>query len=461
MKSTSRQIGMLLGLWGALWLSAGMVRAQEPTRTQGPSATESSSAEEALPPEAEAPRYVLLLNSDRLVAMNETLRYRFLYGMSLTQGYDDGILPSPKPTGVGYTLFNPQVGFLGRGRKIEYALQYAPTVAFYSRSAIGTHAYHQGDIRVRGDFTRRWGWDFQVGSNYGAYTVSLLSPYRFSAISNIPVVNVSTILQDTTGDRLDVDASVGLRWLASPRNHVGFIGTYNYVAFSRTGQIVAAPTAAFNNHTNRGTLTTSLDHVLTRRLTLSASLSATHTYGLVPCTYYGGMGGFALHATQRIDVGFTVGPQFGDPVCTASRIITYHGWGTFQTGRNWSAYLTADRSVYAPIHSVGNLNQIGLDQVSETYSAGLARRAMTEHLEVRLDGGYIHSFSGNKATNIPIFSVNGKFISPQVGWAFTRSLVAKATYRRIYQVNNALSLDRNQSFVTLEWRPEPRGLGGR
>ncbi len=116
-------------------MGAGMVRGQEPTATQGPSATESSSAEEAPPADVEAPRYVMLLNSDRLAVMNERVRYRFLYGMSLTQGYDDGIVPAQTPTGVGYTLFNPHVGFLGRGRKMEYALQYAPTVAIFSRGA--------------------------------------------------------------------------------------------------------------------------------------------------------------------------------------------------------------------------------------------------------------------------------------------------------------------------------------
>lgn len=461
MKASLRQIGVLFGLWGVLWMGVGMVRAQEPTGTQGPSATESSSAEEAPPPDVEAPRYVLLLNSDRVVAMNERARNRFLYGMSLTQGYDDGIFPSPQSTGVGYTLFNPRVGLLGRGQKHEYALQYAPTVAFFSRSAIGTHAYHQGDFRVRGDFTRRWGWDFQVASNYGAYTVSLLSPFRYSAVSNIAAVDVNSILQDTTGDRLDVNAAVGLRWQVSRRDRVNFTGTYNYSSFSRTGQAVVVPPGAFTNHFHRGALSTNLEHTASRRLTLSVSLNSTHTFGQVPCTYYGGAAGFALKVNQRTDLGFSAGPQFGDPACTRSRSISYNGWTTFRMGRSWSAYLTADRSVSAPIHSVGNLNQIGPDQVSESFSAGLVRRVLAEHLEMRLDGGYIHSFSGSSVPNTPVFSTHGEFISPQVGWAFTRTLAVKATYRRIYQVNNARNLDRNQFFVTLEWRPEPRGLGGR
>ena len=79
------------------------------------------------------------------------------------------------------------------------------------------------------------------------------------------------------------------------------------------------------------------------------------------------------------------------------------------------------------------------------------RDAIGGHLEMRLDGGYISTEGG---TRILPFNTQGKFIAPQVGWRLTRTLGASATYRRIYQLNNAINGNRNQFFVTLDWRPD-------
>src|SRR2546422_9280955 len=113
MKTMLHRFGLLLGL-GALLAAGTVARGQEQTGTPGPSAGESSSAAEAAPAASQPPRYVQLLNTNQAIALNGEARYRFLYGMSLTGGYDDGLVPSAEPTRAGDTLGNPLGGRIAR-----------------------------------------------------------------------------------------------------------------------------------------------------------------------------------------------------------------------------------------------------------------------------------------------------------------------------------------------------------
>src|SRR2546428_8363612 len=214
MKTMLHRFGLLLGL-GALLAAGTVARGQEQTGTPGPSAGESSSAAEAATATSQPPRYVQLLNTNQVIALNGEARYRFLYGMSLTGGYDDGIVPSAQPTRVGYTLWNPHVGLIARKPRSEFLIQYAPTVGYFNDPAVGRLVGHQGEIFARGDFSHRWSWDFHLASRYGSFAASLLSPYHFSAVGSFSAVNPQTLLLGTTADRLDSNATLGLHWRVS------------------------------------------------------------------------------------------------------------------------------------------------------------------------------------------------------------------------------------------------------
>src|SRR5437870_9314038 len=80
MKTMLHRFGLLLGL-GALLAAGTVARGQEQTGTPGPSAGESSSAAEAATAASQPPRYVQLLNTNQVIALNGEARYRFLYGI--------------------------------------------------------------------------------------------------------------------------------------------------------------------------------------------------------------------------------------------------------------------------------------------------------------------------------------------------------------------------------------------
>lgn len=448
MKTMLRRFGLLLGLGGLLAAGAEVARGQEQTGTPGPSAGESSSAAEAANATNEPPNYVQVLNTDQVIAMNEEARYRFLYGMSLTGGFDNGIVPSTQRPGVGYTLWNPHVGLIALRPRSEFVIQYAPTVGYFNNPAVGRLAGHQAEILARGEISHTWGWDLHMGTRYGSFAATLLSPYHFRALGSVAAANPQAILLGTTSDRLDSEASLGLHWRPNVRDHVSFTGTHNY-------------TNSFGSksHVNRSSFTLGLEHALSRRWALTAAANGVHVYGATAsCTHYGALLGVAVHPSPRTDLSFSVGPELGDTGCVSSRLVSYQGFGTVHLTRLWSAYVTAERSVTSPIFLSTAPTTSSRDQLSDTVAAGVMRNAISDRLEMRLDGGHIAT---NGGTGSRLFRVQGNFFAPQVGLRLTRTLVASATYRRIYQLNTGINLNRNQFFVTLDWRPDASERSGR
>src|SRR2546425_10997516 len=100
MKTMLHRFGLLLGL-GALLAAGTVARGQGQTGTPGPSAGESSSAAEAATAASQPPRYVQLLNTNQMIALDGEARYRFLYRMSLPGAGCDWIVPSAPPTPLG------------------------------------------------------------------------------------------------------------------------------------------------------------------------------------------------------------------------------------------------------------------------------------------------------------------------------------------------------------------------
>jgi hypothetical protein len=61
---------------------------------------------------SEVPGQYIILGTDRQVALNPLLKYQLIYGMDITEGYDDGVVLFPSKTGVYYTLWTPRLGII-------------------------------------------------------------------------------------------------------------------------------------------------------------------------------------------------------------------------------------------------------------------------------------------------------------------------------------------------------------
>lgn len=393
-------------------------------------------------PAKPAGRVYMALGSDSLFSLNAMLKSQLLFQMDLKEGYDDAIILVPTRTDVFYTLWTPRMALLRRTAKSEYVIQYTPTVSYFANTPIGVQALHQVEAEQHTEVSSYWGWDSSLQVQNGSYPVSLLSGVNFFAIDNIAAVNIDSILLLSSTSYFNLNASVGLHWQPTPRNKLQLLTTYNYANFPPSDVPGSVP-----GHIHRGILAIGYTHSVSDRLSLLANGNAVHVFGPLACTTYGGEFGATYKIRQDTLISGTVGPEFGSAPCANSILLSYTGSLTSRLSRNWVGYLDAARTTTGVLHS-----SLG-SGLTETFGAGITRQLGT-WVDARVDAGYIRVKS---LPTLPTsYNAQGKFISGRVDWTLAPPLELSLQYSRIYQTVSSLTLDRNQVFLMLQWRPNPK-----
>jgi hypothetical protein len=393
-------------------------------------------------PPKPAGRVYVGLGSDRLFSLDTMQKAQLLFQMDLTEGYDDGIILFPTRTDVYYTLWTPRIALLGRTPKSEYVIQYSPTVSYFANTPIGVKALHQVSAEQHTEVSSYWGWDTSLSVANGSYPVSLLSGFNFIAIDNIAAVNIDSILLLSTTSYFNSNASVGLHWTPTPQDVLVLSATYNYANFPANDVPGSVP-----GHIHRGILAIGYTHSVSPRLSLLANGNAVHVFGPLDCTTYGGQFGATYKIREGTLLSGTVGPEFGSAPCSNSILLSYAGSLTSRLSKNWVGYLNAARTTSGVLHS-----SLG-SGLTETYGAGITRQLGT-WVDARVDAGYIRVDSLPTIPNS--YNAQGKFISGRVDWTLAPPLELSLQYSRIYQTASSLTLDRNQIFLMLQWRPNPK-----
>jgi hypothetical protein len=391
-------------------------------------------------PPKPAARVYMALGSDRLFSLNEMLKSQLLFQMDLTEGYDDGIILVPR-TETYYTLWTPRIALLGRRPKSEYVIQYAPIVAYFANTPIGLQTLHQVSAEQHTEVNSYWGWDTSLSVANGSYPVSLLSPFSFFSINDIAAVDVNSILLLSTTNYFNLNASVGLHWQPTPRNQLQLSTNYNYENFPPNDVPGSVP-----GHVHRAAVGVNYTHEVSPRLSLLANGNAVHVFGSLPCTSYGGQFGATYKIHQDTLLSGTVGPEFGLAPCIKSS-LSYAGSLTSRLSRNWAVYLEAARSTTGVLHS-----SLG-SGLTETYGGGIIRQFGT-WVDARVDTGYIRVESLPTVPNS--YNAQGKFVSGRIDWTLAPPVELSLQYSRIYQTVSILTLDRDQVFLMLQWRPNPK-----
>ena len=392
-------------------------------------------------PPKPAGRAYMALGSDLLFSLDTTLKTQFLFQMNLTEGYDDGIVLVPRVETV-YTLWTPRIALLGRRPKSEYVIQYTPTLAYFGETPIGFQTFQQASAELHTEVNSYWGWDTSLYVANGSYPVSLLSPFNYFSVNDVAVVDVNSILLLSTTSYFNLNASVGLHWAPTPQDLFVLSTTYNYANFPPNDVPGSVP-----GHIQRGILAANYTHSVTARLNLLANGNVVHNFGALPCTSYGGQFGANYKIHEDTFLSGTVGPEFGTATCGKSMSLSFAGSVTSRFSRNWVGYLNAARTTTGVLHS-----SLG-SGLTDTYGAGVTRQFGT-WVDVRVDAGYIRVES---LPTVPTsFNAQGEFISGRVDWTLAPPLELSLQYSRIYQTESSLTLDRNQVFLMLQWRPNPK-----
>lgn len=388
-----------------------------------------------------AGRVYLALGSDRLFTLNPMLKTQLLFQMDLTEGYDDGIVLAPRVE-TYYTLWTPRLAFLGRTPKSEYVIQYTPAVAYFGNTPIGLQSLQQVSGELHTEVNSYWGWDTSFNFVDGSYPVSLLSPFNFFAVNDIAIVNIDSILLLSTASYLTASASVGLHWKPTPKDLFVLRTTYDYANFPPNDIPGSVP-----GHVNRGILAVNYTRSVSERLNLLANANAVHVFGPLACTTYGGQLGASYKIRQDTFVSGTVGPEFGAAPCSNSIQMSYAGSLTSRMSRNWSGYINVARTTTGALYSSYGSG------LTDTLAAGVMRE-WGPLVDARVDAGYIRVESLPTIPNS--YNAQGKFISGRVDWTMAPPLVLSLQYSRIYETITGMPFNRNQVFMELQLRPNPK-----
>jgi hypothetical protein len=387
-----------------------------------------------------AGRVYMALGSDRLFTLNPMLKSQLLFQMDLTEGYDDGIVLVPRVE-TYYTLWTPRLAFLGQTPKSEYVIQYAPAVAYFGNTPIGLESLQQVSADLNTEVNSYWGWNASLNFADGSYPVSLLSPFTFSSVNDIAVVDVESILLLSTSSYLSLSANLGLHWRPTTRDLLVVSTTYGYASFPPNNVPGSVP-----GHVNRAILNVNYTRSVSERLNLLAYGNAVHVFGPLGCTTYGGQLGASYKIRQGTFVSGVVGPEVGAAPCT-NATMSYTGSLTSRMSKNWSGYVNGART------TTGALNPSLASGLTDTLGAGVMRQ-WGAAVDARVDTGYLRVESLPTAPNS--YNAKGTFISGRVDWIAAPPLVLSLQYSRIYETITGVPFNRNQVFVQLQLRPNPK-----
>jgi hypothetical protein len=381
-------------------------------------------------------QYAVALNSDRLIQLGTGPRFRFLYWSDFTEAYDNRLNGGPSAGSV--SVWVPTVGFMGHNERSEYLFQYSATVSEVNNPVSNLAAYHNGAFTARGDLTRDWGWDISLGSRYGVDQLRLLSGLSYGVFGGVPVANSgAAAIVLGTQPILNTDESLGLHWQITERNRLSLSGYHSYYSL-----LSAAP-----SHTNSSGFSADFGRSLSRRVTFHAYGADGYSFGVVPCTFVDAGLGLDVTASARLSFQVRGGPSFGSLRCTTRRGENYNGSAVYRLTATSSVYLAAARVLNSPV-------LLPRPQTQDSFSSGYARQ-VARNVQLRLDSGYVRIEDG---VIVNSGSGHGYFVSPQAQWQFARSFSLLGSYRHVYQRYGLTGLGRNQVLITLEWRPQPRGL---
>lgn len=385
-------------------------------------------------------RYVAALNSDRLIQLGGGRNFNFLYSSTFTEAWDDHLGGAGRGLDGTLTLVNPTLGFTGHSQKLDYLFQYSPTISALDRFHPGVSAFHQSNLMLTGQFNHGWGWDFAEANSYGVDQLRLLSGLSFGVVGGtVSGANAGqAVLQLGNRDILNESGTVGLHWQPSERTRIA--GSVGYTYYS----ILSS-----SSHASVGSYRLSFERAVTRKTTFNVFTDGGRYFDkpVSGCIYYGGGAGVLWRPTQRITMNAEGGPSWSTAQCSSQRGGQGSGGLAVILSPFSTFYVQGGRQLYAPV-------QFPHSETVDTLSLGYARQ-FRRKTTFRLDAGYAR-LTDSFVT--PTVSLNGYFVSPQVGWQFSRSITASLNYRHMYQIVGLTNLNRNQALFIIEWRPAPKGL---
>jgi hypothetical protein len=373
------------------------------------------------------PEYVPALDGSGLIALDSVRHFHLLAGGTFSGGWDSN--PSNAAGGASSAVYSisPYLGVQASSSRMQYIVQYQPTITHYSSFAGETMQVASG--RVLGSISPRWSWTAGVKGSHGEDSVRLLSPVESVAVGSVPASgpNSASYLPNA-GTVTTLDGGGSLHYDRSPRDSVDLYtgNSYNSIASLKETSGVATENFSYT-------------HAVSQELNVIGYAQSSQYYLGLRCNTFGGGVGIRWQPRQNTQVAVKGGPQIDTPDCKAQQGFSYSAsFSTRVTGRA-QLYLLSERQPVTGYLGPG----LWQDSVSGGYS-----RLVGVQDTLGFDLGYVTS-----STLKNISSYHGTYFESSYSHFLRRGLAAVFSYRGYTGSSSGANFSRNVLLVSLSWTP--------
>jgi len=379
-----------------------------------------------------AKEYVPSLDGGGMISMSGNQRVHLLAGGTFTGGLDTNPTNAGSSSAAALYSVSPYLSMQASSNRIQYLMQYQPTITFQSGYAGQT--IHIASMRLVGNATQRLTWTFALAGTHGSDSLRLLSPAQTTSIGGVPGTGpTSASYRANAGTVTDVDGAVTFRYDLSPRN---FATVYVENNFDSVPNL--------NERNSVATLNLNYTHRVSPTLSTLGYTQSSQYYGGLSCTTFGGGAGFEWQPKESTYFSFKGGPQLNAPICKNQQGFAYNTYFTVKLPQRSQFYVSAARQAVTGF--------LGPGLWEDDFSTGY-RRLVKNTNTLLFDVGFV-----NSTTLTKIGSYRGLYFDGSYTHVIHRGISAGLSFRNYTGDSGSTSFSRNLMILSLTWTPNVRPL---
>jgi len=372
-------------------------------------------------------RYVPSLDGSNLFQMNSERRVHLILGAAVSGGFDSNPQNRGRSVGSIVSSYTPYLGLQTSTPKMQYLLQYHPTISRYS--SYSNEMLHVTSMAFSSRISQRLDWMFTLNSSHGNDSVRLLSPSQSTAVGGVATTGSdSGSYLPNAGLFTSIQADLDFRYDATARDFLTYHVSNGYMSYPELHNIGRVATGE-----------TFYEHSLKPSVGVVGYITLSRFYGDLKCTTVGGGSGIRWQPKERLLLSLRGGPQLNTPSCRAQESFSYSGSITTKMLNRSQFFLTADR-----IPVAGNLGA-GLWQ--DDITGGYERRIHANNA-FTVDAGYVHD-----STLVNRSTYQGSFFDATFQRIIRKELTLACNYRAFSGNSNQVGISRQMFFVSLSFTP--------
>jgi hypothetical protein len=395
----------------------------------GPSVSAVGSSTDAAPASNDSTQYLPALNGSGLISLKSMMARRLVVGADVVSGWDSN--PENVANGIssGVYIFSPYLGIEARNAKVQFLLQYQPTITEYTSAAGNSQAMHVATATLVGTLSERWKWSLDASGSHGQDSTRLLTSQQTTAVGGVPGIGPGTPAYFANSGMVTfLNGDGTLQYRSSPRSsyELGLSNTLSRYSGGTNSNNIAMSTFAY-------------DRDLSPTMGMRAYEQTYYYYGLLNCTSSGGGVGINWSMRDGGLLSLRGGPQITSSTCGKQQFYSYSA--------SFSKRLSQKQQVYALTSREPAISYLGPGLWVVSTSAGYQRQVGMRG-SFNFDVGHASSQADDVQS-----SYSGTYVDFGYKHTLGHGLNLSYSYRRFSGDTGGVGFTRNVALISLGWAP--------